>query len=906
MENQTKYDIDSIKTLKYPDNVRKRPEMYIGPTNENGILTCFREILNNSVDEHLAGFCNTIDITVENGVYIIKDNGRGVPFELDGKFKGKPILETIFGELHAGRNFVKKEVYSTGINGVGSSCVNALSTRFEVISCREGKEAHITFEKGIKTSYQLKSSTKSSGTTVQFVLDSEIFTIQNDTIVEGIVMMISGLKYACPNLTINLTIDKMVLDVPSIDNITFDDKDNWVGDAVYLPSTRINDTEVKIAFRFDDTLNGGNIKSYCNTIETSEGGTHVTGFKRALSAVLSTYINDNKLIKEKFTPDDIYQGLNALVSVFVLEPKYSSQTKQKLTNPNVMGDVVSYLNHQLKIWLDSNPKDIKLIANRIALSAKARIAQKRALENVKKDSTTSLLNSGAITKFSDCLSNDPEITELFIVEGDSANGTVGVARNKFYQAVYRLKGKPLNVYGNDVTKSRSNKEIDDLFQILKCGTGRNFDIEKLKFGKIIILSDKDVDGCLSGDTYVQTVEDGLIRIDDLYNTYANKPFKVYAWDIENDQKVEAWAHSPSIKTTVKRYLKITCDDGTTVSSTKKHLFLMNDLKYKRAHELIIDDVFSNGKSIIGLEWIYTDRPKNMWDITVEEYHNFLLEGDIVSHNSHIQMLLMTLFGEYFKPLIEAGRIYVGKPPLYRVTRKGKDPIFIATDDDLVEFVRKERSKFIQIDNMKNTEYAIALLDNVVSKINTLADKYDIDPKIIEYLLPQIKKEDEAEDTDELDVEFDFDNNTFSINKFVIMGNKEEFLFCNDISVTLLEDLLEDDLLDEYRLLMTEYRIRNTNGKDLLNDLGTVVSVGEHIQNTLNKTFTILRMKGLGESDADDLEVTTINPKTRSITKIYMSDDNIDDVMNAFMGKGVDFRKQFLEENIQYADTDDLG
>ncbi|WP_368880375.1 ATP-binding protein [Proteus mirabilis] len=424
------YTGKDIKELPYPLNVQTRPEMYIGTPNSTGMLTCGREILNNCVDEFLAGFATSILIErLGEWKFRIKDNGRGVPF--DKHESGKNTMEVIFGALHAGRNFTKKTVYSTGLFGVGSSCVNALSKKFEVISRRGNKSGHVIFEKGIIKKVELNKASpekgvfKNSSTTVEFELDPSFF--EKDSVIndEDFIALVRNTAYLTFGLEITYVDQKKKKHHFSYgeDGMAKLLEENLHGDELFspliLPKDVISDTSVQVSFTYRKSFSTEEtIYSYCNTIGTSDHGMHVTGFKRSISQKITAYLRDNKLCKEKIDNKDIYAGLTAAISVMVFEPKYSSQTKQKLDNSEVNGHVVSYMNAMLDDWLLTNPKEMKLIAAKIDSAAKARIAQKRALENAKKDSESTILNSlSSPNKFTDCNSKNPEERELFLVEG---------------------------------------------------------------------------------------------------------------------------------------------------------------------------------------------------------------------------------------------------------------------------------------------------------------------------------------------------------------------------------------------------------------------------------------------------------------------------------------------------------
>jgi len=424
------YDGTKIKELPFPLNVQKRAQMYIGPTDSNGIVTVLREILNNSVDEFLAGHCTHISIIRHSDVHFtIKDNGRGVPFDV---IDGKNTLSKIFGSLHSGRNFEEKTVYSTGINGVGSSCSNALSKLFHVTSTRGKDQGEIVFNNGYQKSLEVrkikavsKAPFDKSSTEVEFHINTEFFDEDLEIDNDAIVTLIRETAYL--NSGLNITYKDEVLNIH--EKLNFSNgvqelldttvcKDSILKKSISLGSDIIKDVKVEVAFDYNNSFNSENIKSFCNTINTSEGGTHVTGFKRAISQKLLAYVTSKKLCKEKVTNDDIYCGLNAVVSVFVFNPKYTSQTKQCLKNNEVNGSAFAATNRAIDEWLNTNPADIKIIAAKIDLVAKSRIAQKRALDSVKKDANSNLLQSlAAPAKFEDCHSDDSTKTELLLVEG---------------------------------------------------------------------------------------------------------------------------------------------------------------------------------------------------------------------------------------------------------------------------------------------------------------------------------------------------------------------------------------------------------------------------------------------------------------------------------------------------------
>jgi DNA gyrase subunit B len=424
------YTGKDIKELPFPECVQVRPQMYIGPNDSAGYLTAIREIINNSVDEFLAGFATAIIVTRHDDYsFSVYDNGRGVPF--DKQDDGSNTLSKIFGKLHAGRNFEKKTVYSTGLNGVGASCVNALSAIFYVEAQRGTDKGEITFNNGYEQKVKVSKNValpadkryKKSSTRVNFQFNPQFFEEGTLPIEEEIVKFLREVAQLNSGLTVEY--HSCHQEKPIIHNFKEGVAD-FLAEAVgkkgiiapvSLASEVINDTKIEIALTWNDSFASDNITSFTNTIKTTEGGTHVTGFKRSLSQKVTAFVREKNLTKEKIDNEDVFVGLEAVVSVFVFNPKYSSQTKQKLVNTDVAGHVLSYANAKLDEWMNNSPKEMKILATKFALSAKSRLAQKRALENVKKESGSFVTSLSNISKFVDCQEKDGVRTELYLVEG---------------------------------------------------------------------------------------------------------------------------------------------------------------------------------------------------------------------------------------------------------------------------------------------------------------------------------------------------------------------------------------------------------------------------------------------------------------------------------------------------------
>lgn len=429
--NPDDYDGSSIKELPFPECVQQRPQMYIGTNDHRAFLVALREIVNNSVDEHLAGFCNSIAVVRHSAYrFSVMDNGRGVPF--DKQEDGSNTLLKIFGKLHAGRNFEEKTVYSTGLNGVGASCVNAVSTEFNVTAIRGTSKGNIIFKDGIMESVKVfknvtppkdKVYAKSS-TCIDFEFNRQWFDEGSEVDHEGVINLLRETAFLNSGLSVSYTDlhNKAKTVVFKYDNgieqlLDFTLNKKGIVPTISFKPEVISDTRIEIALNYTTSFGSDTIASFCNTIRTGEGGAHCTGFKRAISQKLLAYVKDNKLVKEKIENEDIFNGLEAVVSVFVFNPKYSSQTKQKLENTEVNGHVLKYMNQKLDEWLATNPDTIKTLAKKFAISAKARIASKNAIANVKKEAGGLLSSLGDLSKFSDCSEDRSGRTELFLVEG---------------------------------------------------------------------------------------------------------------------------------------------------------------------------------------------------------------------------------------------------------------------------------------------------------------------------------------------------------------------------------------------------------------------------------------------------------------------------------------------------------
>lgn len=502
------YDGNSISVLEGLDPVRKRPGMYIGSVGTKGLNHLIYEIVDNSVDEHLAGYCFEIKVTLEkDGSATIVDNGRGIPVDLNEQ-TGRPAVEVVFTTLHAGGKFGDGNYkISGGLHGVGSSVVNALSLWLEVDVKRDGKIYNQRYEQG-KISYDLKQvgtcRKNDTGTTVRFFPDGEIF--------EKIYFKADAIKsrlhetaYLNPELTIVFENKR----VGEEETVTFHEADGIkafisdmnkdkekVTDIIYFKKES-DGIEVEVAFQYINEFTE-NISGFCNNIYTQEGGTHITGFKSVLTSTINQYARELGILKEKdnnFTGADVRNGLVAVVAVKHPDPRFEGQTKTKLDNPDAEKVTKNITGEQLTLFFDKNLETLKNVISCAEKSAKIRKAEERTKTNLLTKSKFSIDSNG---KLSNCESRKPEECEIFIVEGDSAGGSAKSARNRRTQAIMPIRGKILNVEKATMDKVLANAEIKTMINAFGCGFsegyGNDFDIDKLRFNKIIIMTDADVDG----------------------------------------------------------------------------------------------------------------------------------------------------------------------------------------------------------------------------------------------------------------------------------------------------------------------------------------------------------------------------------------------------------------------------
>lgn len=511
--SQKEYTASSIQALEGMEHVRLRPSMYIGDVGTRGLHHLVYEVVDNSIDEALAGHCDTISVTIHEGESItVKDNGRGIPVDMHEK-EQKSALEVVMTKIGAGGKFDKDSYkVSGGLHGVGVSCVNALSTSLVATVNRDGKVYQQKYSEG-KALDPVKEigTTDRRGTEVFFQPDEKIFqeTVYN---YDTLAARLRELSFLNKGITITLTDERRQNEDGSDITETFHsegglkefvefidgNRESIMSNVIYMEGDK-DDIPVEVAMRYNTSYNE-NLHSYVNNINTHEGGTHLAGFRRALTRTLKKFADELGIpAKEKVevTGDDFREGLTAVISVKVMEPQFEGQTKTKLGNSEVSGAVDKIVGEMLSNFLEENPYEAKIIVQKVVLAAKARQAAKKARELVQRKSPMG--GSGLPGKLSDCSSKDPEISELFLVEGDSAGGTAKQGRDRHFQAILPLRGKILNVEKSMLHKVYDNDEIKNIYTALGVSVGTEEDskalnISKLRYHKIVIMTDADIDG----------------------------------------------------------------------------------------------------------------------------------------------------------------------------------------------------------------------------------------------------------------------------------------------------------------------------------------------------------------------------------------------------------------------------
>lgn len=509
----TEYSADSIQVLEGLEAVRKRPSMYIGDTSEKGLHHLVYEVVDNSIDEALAGYCTYIDVVInEDNSITVTDDGRGIPVDIHEK-EGKSALEVVLTVLHAGGKFDKGTYkVSGGLHGVGVSCVNALSTYLKAEVRRNGKVHMQEFSCGKPLhDVQVIDNTDKTGTTISFKPDGSIFTV-TEYKYDILATRLRELAFLNAGITLRLTDKRVLKEDGSFKSEVFHSdeglkefvryidrsKEKLIPDVIHIVTEK-QGIPVEVALTYNTSYNES-VFSYVNDINTIEGGTHLAGFRRGLTRTLKKYAEDSKLLekaKVEIQGDDFREGLTAVISIKVAEPQFEGQTKTKLGNSEVTGAVDMAIGEALGYYLEEHPKEAKIIVDKVILAAQARHAARKARELVQRKSP--LTGGGLPGKLADCSSKDAAICELFLVEGDSAGGTAKQGRDRNFQAILPLRGKILNVEKAMDHKIFESETIQNIYRAMGVTVGTEDDpkalnMEKLRYHKVIIMTDADVDG----------------------------------------------------------------------------------------------------------------------------------------------------------------------------------------------------------------------------------------------------------------------------------------------------------------------------------------------------------------------------------------------------------------------------
>ncbi|MCX7776230.1 MAG: DNA topoisomerase (ATP-hydrolyzing) subunit B [Rectinemataceae bacterium] len=569
---ESSYSASTIQVLKGLEAVRKRPGMYIGSTGIDGLHHLVYEVVDNSIDEALAGYCSDIVVALEpQDIVRVEDNGRGIPVDIHPT-EGISALELVMTRLHAGGKFDKKNYkVSGGLHGVGVSVVNALSTWLEVYVHKGGKVYFQSYHRGIPDApVKVIGETEKRGTVVRFQADPEIF---EDTVYSYDTLSNRLRELAFLNKGIRIILHDERLSQTRTAEFFFDgglrqfveylNKNKTVihHEVIYFFGTR-DDVEIEVGMQYNDGYNE-TMFSYVNGINTREGGTHLIGFRNALTRIINDYFKKSKYskkIEENLSGDDVREGLTAVLSVKVPEPQFEGQTKGKLGNSEVKGIVESFLSDQLDVYFQTNPNVINIILEKCTTAARARIAARQARELTRRKS---LLEASSLPgKLADCQEKDPSKCELFIVEGDSAGGSAKMGRNRVFQAILPLWGKMLNVEKTRLDKVIGNDKLQPIIASLGTGIGEDFDLSKLRYHKVIIMADADVDG-----SHIRTllltffyrymtplIEEGhvYLAMPPLYRIAFDKEVRYAYSDEEKDLILSQIGRDPS-KIAVQRY-----------------------------------------------------------------------------------------------------------------------------------------------------------------------------------------------------------------------------------------------------------------------------------------------------------------------------------------------------------------
>ena len=830
-----KYDAAQIDKLEGLEAVRKRPGMYIGDPDERGLHHMVFEVVDNSIDEHLAGFCDKIEVTVHvDGSLSVRDNGRGIPVDIHPKWK-MPAVELVLTNLHAGGKFGQGAYkYSGGLHGVGAKCTNALSEWFKVEVTRDGKVHHMAFAKG-KTTDKLTvigevKNKKITGTLITFLPDPTIFTITTEFKFERLATRLRELAFLNPGLEITLAderaepprketflykhgIEEFVKQLGENKQVIHPKPVILRGQRKVRIEGKEEDVYVDVVLQYNDSYND-QILPFANSIPNPDGGTHLTGFRTALTKAVNQHAKSNSLLKDKdpaISGDDVREGLICVLSIKLPNPRFESQTKVKLVNTEIDGIVNSVVYEGLMTYFDQNPPIARRIFDKVLTAARAREAARKARETIRKGALT---GGGLPGKLADCSERDPELTELYIVEGDSAGGSAKQGRDRRYQAILPIRGKLINVEKAREDQFLKNNEIQSMITAIGAGIGKpkedgngkdegQFDITKLRYGRIIIMTDADVDG-----SHIRTL---LLTFFFRQMTELVRAGKIYI------------AQPP-----------------------------LYQIKRKKREEYVDDDVQLNRILItLGAEDV---RLKNLAD-----------EKEVTA--AQLKDILESL--ERLAKLSEAVRRHGGDLEAYlaeRISKSGKLPTYLVKvrdgNEESVHYFHDEKAvrQFHQNNTDLNlfdtdTQQELLPLGGAPAKGNGSRRR----GKLVEL------------------------HESATIQKIIAelarKGLKVDHYAASDRPIFEL--------------------IEGEGDKAVFHRLFSIPEILQKILEIGRRGVQIKRFKGLGEMNAKELFETTMNPEKRKLLKVDLNDDNAVDADKMFtilMGDVVEPRRQFIEDN----------
>jgi DNA gyrase subunit B len=731
-ETTEKYMAEQIKILDGLAAVRKRPAMYIGNTGVEGLHHLVHELVDNSIDEALAGYCQRIDVIIhiDNSV-TVRDDGRGIPVDLHEK-ENRPAVEVVMTKLHAGGKFDNRTYkISGGLHGVGLSVVNALSESIELEIRREGKVYQQTYERGeAKTTLQVTGKTKSTGTQIRFKPDREIFETTNFSF-DILSQRLRELAFLNKGLSIS------ILDERSEKRHDFFYKGGIISFIEYLNKNKNclhgkpihiqgekNGVEMEIAFQYNDGYTE-NLFSFANNINTVEGGMHLVGFKAALTRTINQYATSYNLLKgskENLTGEDVREGLAGVISIKIPEPQFEGQTKTKLGNSEVKGLVEALVNEKLGTYFEENPSVAKKIISKVDDAARAREAARKARELSRRKGA--LDGDSLPGKLADCQEKDPALSEIFIVEGDSAGGSAKQGRNRATQAILPIKGKILNVEKARFDKMLANEEIRILISALGAGIGEDYDISKIRYHRIIIMTDADVDGSHIRTLLLTLFYRHMPEVIERGHLYIAQPplFKMAEGKKETYIKNEEEINRHLMSRAVAKSEVVVQQTGKKLTDKKlalllEKLFLYHDLlqrvQNKGYPRALLDVLLKNGirgkdslsdkAKVAGLQKLLEENEFEVTDLYWDEEHNLYglevqrsnggKERRMKVHWDLIASVEYRNLAQVYQEILEIA------PPPYRVTEKGKD-VVIDHEEGLLQSLNQLGKEGLSIQRYK--------------------------------------------------------------------------------------------------------------------------------------------------------------------------------------------------------------